>query len=294
MSESTKETLASSPQQDDSGACMAETGRFSLRKLLIGLPGRIAETVKAVLLFMVPKGGIRIPTLTSRTLSALALAIAVAALIGGPFSQTGGRENARIEAIEHSLRTIETRLAIPGADSVHSPDHARQLLAIQFVTNAAERSSPFDTALAVAIRMTGDHEEIGPLLDQLLIEAPNGVPSREDLRTDFRERLVKFEQDGVVSSISDPSGVSSFGITDFLGLGGSDSSKQDVAVIQKLSAQIASDRFPEAVQLIGKLDGALRDGLESWREGAMRRTAVDATLAELRRIAFLGILGNRS
>jgi hypothetical protein len=79
-----------------------------------------------------------------------------------------------------------------------------------------------------------------------------------------------------------------------LGLGGSDSSKQDVAVIQKLSAQISSDRFPEAVQLIGKLDGALRDGLESWREDAMRRTAVDATLAELRRIAFLGILGNRS
>jgi hypothetical protein len=240
---------------------------------------------------MVPKGGIRIPALSSRTLSALALAVAVTALVTGPFTQSGSRDTSRIDAIEYSLRALETRLAIPGTASIHSADHAERLVAIQFVTNAAERSTPFDTALAVAIRMTGDDEEIGPLLDQLLIEAPNGVPSREDLRTDFQARLAKFEQDGVIGSISGPS---SFGLNGFFGLGGSDSSEQDTAVIQKLSAQISSDKFTEAVELVGKLDGTLRDGLESWREDAMRRTAVDATLAELRRIAFLGILGNRS
>lgn len=294
MSESTKETLASSPQQDDVEAYTADTGRSLLRKLCVDLPGRIADIVKAALLFIVPKGGFRIPALSSRTLSILALATAVAALAAGSFSQTGGRDNARFDAIEYSLRAIETRLAIPGAHNIHSADHTRRLVAIQFVTNAAERSTSFDTALAVAIRMTGDDEEIGPLLDQLLIEAPNGVPSREELKANFKERLAKFEQDGVVSSITGPSGVSSYGLTGFFGLGGSESSEQDTAVIQKLSVQITANRFSEAVELIGKLDGALRDGLESWRENAMRRAAVDATLAELRRIAFLGILGNRS
>ena len=46
--------------------------------------------------------------------------------------------------------------------------------------------------------------------------------------------------------------------------------------------------------LTAKLDGRLREALESWREKAERRVAVDAVLAELRRAAFTQLIGKAS
>ncbi len=294
MSEGATEILTADQQQNRSEGEAGASAGFSILALLASALRKIGKAGKSALLFLIPKRMPRLSVLSSRTLSVLALIIAVAGFAAGQFDLPGREDNARIKAIERSLRTIETRLAIPGADRLHSADYVNQLLAIQFVTNAAERSTPFDTALAVAIRMTGDHEKLGPLLDELLIEAPNGVPSRDDLRSDFKARLAKFEQDGVVSRTTGTGGIAAFGLSGFLGLGAPETSEEDTAIIQKLSADIAADKFAEANQLVSKLDGALRDGLESWREKAMRRVALDETLAELRRIAFLGIIGNGS
>lgn len=292
MSDSANETLNAENPQRETEKTLKKIGGFSGATFIIGVIGKAGRAAKSTLLFLLPKKGARFPALSTHTMSMLALIIAVGGFAAAQLDLLRHADNARIESLERSLRVIESRLSIPGAAQLHSADYANQLLAIQFVTNAAERSTPFDTALAVAIRMTGEHKKIGPLLDALLTEAPNGVPSRDDLRTDFKERLAKLEKDGVIGSIAGPTGNLTFGFGGFLGLGASEASKEDTVRLRKLSDYIAADRFPEAVQLVGKLDGKLRDGLESWREKAVRRVALDETLAELRRIAFLGIIGN--
>jgi hypothetical protein len=71
-------------------------------------------------------------------------------------------------------------------------------------------------------------------------------------------------------------------------------SSEHRATLKKVSGDVANQNLGQAVQLIAKLDGRLREGLESWREKAQRRVAIDAVLAELRRAAFIDLIDEAS
>ena len=209
--------------------------------------------------------------------------------VGAPWNRFG-----RLDAVELAVKRIETRFTPPGVSRTEVANPTTLLVAVQFVSAAAERSAPFDTALAVAISMIGQHPKIGPILDELLVEAVTGVPSTEDLHGDFRAKLAEFKKQGLVGEMGGNSEQSAFGWSRFLGLGGPETSDEERATLHKLSADVADQNLGQAVRRLVKLDGRLREGLESWREKAQRRVAVDAILAELRRAAFIDLIDEAS
>jgi hypothetical protein len=200
----------------------------------------------------------------------------------------------RLDEMERAIKHIERRLAPPGPGRTDVANPATLLVAVQFVTAAADRSTPFDTALAVAISMTGAHPTVGPLLDELLVDAATGVPSTDELRVELQAKLAGFEKNG--SSTDPEAGDSSsfFGLNRFLGLGEPEVSAEHREILQKLSADVASRNMGMAVQRVGKLDGRLREGLEDWRKKAERRVAIDAILSKLRNAAFIDIIEEAS
>lgn len=253
----------------------------------------IAEAGKSVARNLSLLTYLKIYVISVRAISIMAIGLVGIAVFFGPIGFTGN-SSGRLDAIELAVKRIETRLAAPGLSRTAVANPTTLLVAVQFVTAAAERSTPFDTALAVAISMTGEHPKIGPLLDKLLVEAVTGVPSLEDLRRDFQAKLAEFETKGIVTDIGGSTGRSSFRLSRFLGLAEPEMSAEHRATLQKASADVANQNLGQAVQLIAKLDGRLREGFESWREKAQRRVAVDAVLAELRRAAFIDLIDEAS
>lgn len=232
----------------------------------------------------------RIGSGAGRILAIAAMILASAAL----FLQLAGlpeKYSGRLDAVELSVKRIEMRLSPLGVQA-EDPHPTTLLVAIQFVTAAAERSTPFETALAVAIRLTGEHPKIGPLLDQLLDEARAGVPSLDDLRSEFRAKLAEFEQHGLFMANS--GGKSFFRLGGLLDWTGTDVAAAHQATLQRLSTDVENRDLAQAAQLIAKLDGRLREALEDWRERAQRRAAVDAVLTELRRAAFTDLIREAS
>jgi len=228
-----------------------------------------------------------------RALSILAIILAGIAAFFRPMDSPWNNAG-RLDAVELAVKRLETRLASSGLGRTTVANPTTLLVAIQFVTAAAERSTPFDTALAVAISMTGQHPKIGPLLDQLLAEATTGVPSLEDLRRDFLAKLAELEKDGLFTDIGAEPGISSFRLSRFLGLAEAEISPEHRATLQSVAADVANQNLGEAVQRVAKLDGRVREGLEDWRGKAERRVAIDIVLAELRRAAFLDLIDEAS
>ena len=230
---------------------------------------------------------------SGRILSIAAIALAstaiVLALRGTPGSRSG-----RLDAIEAAVKRIEAGPPSPSLSRIDGLHPAALLVAVQFVTGAAERSAPFDTALAVAIRMTGEHPKIGPLLDKLLVEASMGVPSTEDLRSEFRAKLADLERDGLFAEGDGSTVKSLLRLSRLWDLVGLEKDTEHQATLQKLSADVANRNLGQTAQLIAKLDGRLREALEAWREKVQRRVTVDAVLTELRRAAFIDLIGEAS
>ena len=180
-----------------------------------------------------------------------------------------GNNSGRLDAIELAVKRIETRLAAPGLGRTAVANPTTLLVAVQFVTAAAERSTPFDTALAVAISMTGEHPKIGPLLDQLLAEATTGVPSLEDLRRDFQAKLARIRKGRAVHGYWRQAGDILVSLEPFSGFGRSgNKSGTSGNPAKSVAADVANQNLGEAVQLVAKLDGRVREGLEDWREKA--------------------------
>ncbi len=199
------------------------------------------------------------------------------------------KQSGRLDAVERSIAGIETRLGIPSARRAAS-DPATILVAVQFVTASAERSAPFDTAVAVAITLIGEHPVIGPLLDTLLNDAMEGVPGHYDLRAEYGKKLAELKSQDLLVGTDGAVPAPSFPFSGLFGFGGSAGSNQDGAIIERITSDVEAGDFASAVQFVVKLDGRLREALESWREQASRRAALDATLKELRRAAYLDIL----
>jgi hypothetical protein len=229
---------------------------------------------------------------SARALSIIAVALASIAVFLGPIGLPGSAP-ARLDASEWAIKRIEMRLAAAGLSRPDAVNPTTLLVAVQFVTAAAERSAPFDTALAVAISMIGEHPKIGPLLDGLLDDAEKGVPSLDTLRADFQARLVECEKNGLLKDAPAGSGQSPFRLSRLWPWNAPETSTEYQA-LRKLSADVEDRQLAQAMQLVAKLDGRLRDALESWREQAQRRIALDGLLAELRRAAFVDLIGDAS
>lgn len=270
----------------------AASGR-SITALLRAVLGSIARAGKSMGRALISLTGLRLSGASVQSLAVTGIVMAGIALlftaVGPPWNRFG-----RLDAVELAVKRIETRLTPPGVSRTEVANPTTLLVAVQFVSAAAERSAPFDTALAVAISMIGQHPKIGPILDELLVEAVTGVPSAEDLRGDFRAKLAEFEKQGLIAEIGGNAEQSGFGWSRFLGLGGPETSDEQRAILQELSADVADRNLGQAVRRLVKLDGRLREGLESWREKAQRRVAVDAILAELRRAAFIDLIDEAS
>lgn len=249
----------------------------------------MGETVRLIVPALLSPLKRKIGLGSGRILAVIALALASATLFL-ELTDLAGKRSA-LNAVERSVESIELRLSPLGV-RLSEPHPTTLLVAIQFVSAAAERSTPFETALAVAIRLIGEHPRIGPILDQLLEEARTGVPSVDELRSEFGAKLAEFEQDGLFTAGD--------GNKSFLHLGGllswtdSDVAAAHQATLQKLSANVANRDLAQASSHIAKLDGKLREALEVWRGKAQRRVAVDAVLTELRRAAFADLIGEAS
>jgi hypothetical protein len=232
------------------------------------------------------------PTRLKSSLNAIFIALILLACVSVFIGRQGwpGNSSGRLDAIELAVKRIETRLAAPGVSRTEAANPTTLLVAVQFVTAAAERSTPFETALAVSISMAGEHPKIGPLLDKLLVEAPAGVSSLEDLRREFQAKLANFVSDGLVTDMSGNTSSSSFHLSRLFGLADPEISADQQAILKKVAEDVASQNLSQAVSLINKLDGRVREGLEGWRETAQRRVAIDLVLAELRRAAFIDLI----
>jgi hypothetical protein len=254
---------------------------------LSGVSGFIAEKGKSAACFWLR------PSSLVRKTGIIALVLMIIAVSLRSLAEPENSSE-RLAAIELAIKNLQTGRTTPGVSRTDVANATTLLVAVQFVTAAAERSTPFDTALAVAISMMGEHPRVGPLLDELLIEATAGVPSREQLGNEFRAQMIKFEEDGIVGGLANPESRSSFRLGGLFGLGDPEISAEHQAIIKALSADVADNNLDRAVQLVSKLDGLLREGLESWREKAERRVAVDNVLTELRRAAFIDIIEEAS
>ena len=266
------------------------TSSRSILDYLYGILRSIAETGTFAVRHLFSLASLKT---SAKAIFISAIFLASIAVFFGPAGWPGS-SSGRLDAIELAVKRIETRLAAPGVSRTEVANPTTLLVAVQFVTAAAERSPPFDTALAVAISMTGEHPKIGPLLDKLLIEAPMGVPSLEDLHREFQAKLAEFERDGLFTGIGGNSGPSSFRLSRLFGLAEPEISAEHRAILKKVSGDVANQNLGQAVQLIIKLDGRVRDGLESWREKAQRRVAIDAVLADLRRAACIDLIDEAS
>lgn len=227
--------------------------------------------------------------ISARVLAVVAIALASIAVFFGPAGAPRGGVD-RLDAVELAVRRLETRTATSSLGRADGANPTTLLVAVQFVTAAAERSTPFDTALAVAISLTGEHPKVGPLLDDLLTEAATGVPSLGDLRAEFQARWTELEKLGLLTEAGGDSGNGFFRLSRLWDWSEPDISAEHQATLQKLSADVAGLNIGQAVQLLAKLDGRLREALEGWREKAQRRVAVDAVLTELRRAAFIDLI----
>ncbi len=269
------------------------TSRRSIMDFLHALFWTIARAGKSAARNLFSLTSLKIYARSVHALSIMAIFLVGIAVFFGPIGLPQNSSD-KLDAIELAVKRLETRLAPPSQGRTDAVNPTTLLVAVQFVTAAAERSTPFDTALAVGISMMGEHSKIGPLLDRLLVEAVTGVPSLEDLRRDFQAKLAEFETDGLFTDIGGNTRKSAFRLTQFLGLAEPEISAEHRATLQKLSADIANHNLGQAVQLVTKLDGRLREGLESWREKAERRVALDSVLAELRRAAFIDLIDQAS
>jgi hypothetical protein len=272
---------------------MNATSRRSVIDILRTFFRTIAGAGKSAARTLFSLASLKIYANSVRALCIMAIVLVGMAVFFGPM-RLPENSSGRLDAIELAVKRIETRLAAPGFSHTAPVNPTTLLVAVQFVTAAAERSTPFDTALAVGISMMGEHPKIGPLLDKLLVEAVTGVPSLEDLRREFQAKLAELESAGLFTDIGGNTGKSAFRLSRFLGWAEPEISAEQRASLQKLSADVANHNLAQAVQLVTKLDGRLRDGLESWREKAGRRVAVDAVLAELRRAAFIDLIDQAS
>ena len=230
---------------------------------------------------------------SARAMSTLAVAMASIAVFLGPIGLPGSTP-ARLDATEWAIKRIEMRMAAAGLSRPDAVNPTTLLVAVQFVTAAAERSAPFDTALAVAISMVGEHGKIGPLLDELLEDAGKGVPSLDALRADFQTKLIECEKNGLLDDAPAGAAKSPFRLSRLWTWSEPESTAEYQATLRKLSADVANHQLAQAMQLVAKLDGRLREALEGWREQAQRRVVLDGLLAELRRAAFIDLIGDAS
>ncbi len=264
----------------------------SILRYLLGLPAALAAMALSAAKYLF-RAALKIKAQRLRGLAIVAAVLAAIAVFSGR-TFLPEYNVSRLDEIERTMQRLEARLAPPGPARTDVANPATLLVAVQFVTLAADRSPPFDTALAVAISMIGEHPTVGPLLDELLVDAATGVPSTDELRAELQARLAGFEGNGNSTDPEAGDNSSFFGLNRFLGLGEPEVSPEHREILQKLSADIASRNMGMAVQLVGKLDGRLREGLEDWRKKAERRVAVDAILTKLRNAAFIDIIEEAS
>jgi len=192
-------------------------------------------------------------------------------------------------------RSARTPVALAASDRVAAgaldvpagatPDEAALLMTTDYLTTALGRSGPFETELAVALRLVGDRSNILPLLDELILYAETGVPSRAELMAAFEAEARKIEGDGPGAMLgwmeSSLNGLIQF----------NRAALRREEAFRALRAEVAAGDLAAATVRLSRLDGAARQALDGWLEAASTRVKVDAIGAELNRLAHLEILG---
>lgn len=169
-----------------------------------------------------------------------------------------------------------------------SPDEAALLMTTDYLTAALGRSDPFETELAVTLKLVGNRTGILTLLDELIIYAESGVPSRAEVIAAFEADVQAIEGGGagammgwVESSLN--------GLIQY-----NRAALRREEAFRALRAEVAAGDLVAATLRLSRLDGPARQALEGWLEVASTRVKVDAIGRELSRLAHLEILGEEA
>jgi len=169
-----------------------------------------------------------------------------------------------------------------------SSDEATLLVTVDYLSDAAAGSGPFDTELAIALEMIEDRSGMLVLLDALVDDATVGVPSVSVLQTTFQSTLQTVNgtvRQQIVSNVT-------HGINRFVAFGAA--SRRREATLNRLSAMVADGDIAMAVEILQQLDGPTQRHFEGWQRSAERRARVNRLLAEIRQTAYLSILGGNT
>ena len=188
-----------------------------------------------------------------------------------------------------SARAMMSKAGIvENGNSRSVPDKATLLSSIQYLSSAARGSEPFSTELAVAYKMVGEHPEIGLVLDSMLTGAEAGVPSVEDVSASYAATLSKVYGYGPGQLL----GQAASSISSIVGI--TTTTRRRQAIIEEVTVSVAAGKLSQAVVALEKLDEQSSAPFAAWRIEAQKRVALDAAVAEIKRIAFLSILDGAS
>lgn len=198
-----------------------------------------------------------------------------------------------VERLGDQLKAVGLRL--DQVDSVLSQRRQQALraeavvLAVGQLRAALRASKPFAKEIASVHALTADDREIGAVLDQLQPLADSGVPTRDDLRTDFGRLAPEIVRSAVVGNGSSWWHQALYRLESVISIRrvgeGVPGDKTD-AVVARAEAKLEEDDLDGAINTLHALSGLPGEVAAPWIRDVDQRLAVDRAETELTRLAI--------
>jgi hypothetical protein len=171
------------------------------------------------------------------------------------------------------------------------------MLAVGELRAALRTNGAFAKEVASVRALAGGDADINSVLDKIQPNADDGVPSMDDLRTDFGHLAPDIVRSAVVGDGSKWWRQALYHIESVISVRRvGDSVKGDAvdAVVARAEAKLEEDDLKGAVQALQPLTGLSSDVAQPWIHDARDRLALNAAEAELTRLSIDRVAGNPS
>jgi len=198
-----------------------------------------------------------------------------------------------VERLSTQLKAVGLRL--DQVDAVLSQRRQRALraeavvLAVGQLRTALRSAKPFTKEVAAVHAITTDDREIGALLDQLQPLSDSGVPTRDELRTDFGRLAPDIVRSAVVGDGSSWWRQTLYRVESVISIrrvGQAVPGDKTDAVVARAEAKLDEDDLQGAIDTLRALAGLPADVAAPWIHDAEQRVAADRAESELTRLAI--------
>ncbi len=169
------------------------------------------------------------------------------------------------------------------------------VLGVTELGHALRTSKPFAKDLAALRALVGGNTDMVAQLDQLQPFADDGVPTLDDLRTDFGRQAPAIVRSAVIGDGSKWWRQALYHVESVISVRRTGEDVQGNgtdAIVARAETKLDEDDLKGALAALQALDGVPAQTAQPWIHDAEHRLAVDATQAELTRLAIAQLAGN--